>query len=199
MAPIGDTGLPINPLGDANPFKVQVASIPFAGGEVKYLSEGDEPVVSKENKVAFIKGGQVWTVQLDSTTAAKNLFTTRGTVDDLQWSPDGATLLFVSNRVGHSIIGTIKNGDTEVKWIAPAFSRDGSPQWSPDGNKIVFIRRPVNGGVPDSILVRKHIPWNIYTADISTKQSNTVMESACYLAWFFSNNTWQCKFALGYK
>ena len=32
-----DDDLPINPLGDINPFKVQVACIPFAGGEVKYI------------------------------------------------------------------------------------------------------------------------------------------------------------------
>ena len=180
-----DTGLPINPLGDANPFKVQVASIPFAGGDVKYLSEGDYPTVSSNNTIAFIKGGQVWTAQLDSATAAKNLFTTRGTVDDLQWSPDGNTLLFVSNRAGHSIIGTIKNGEAEVKWIAPAFSRDGSPQWSPEGNKIVFIRRPVTGGEPDSILPRKHIPWSIYTADIATGKATLLWKAPATLRGSF--------------
>lgn len=160
-----DDDLPINPLAEIKPFKVQVASIPFAGGEVKYLSEGDEPALSGNNTLAFIKSGQVWTIDLDSNVAAKNLFTTRGTTTGLQWSPNGRQLLFVSGRTGHSIIGTYRLGDSSLQWIAPAFSRDNNPQWSPDGSKIVFVRRPVTGGTPDSILSRKHVPWSIAVAD----------------------------------
>ncbi len=177
-----DIGLPINPLADPNPFKVQVASVPFTGGEVKYLSEGDEPVVSGNNTVAFIKNGQVWTVQLDSSAAAKNLFTTRGTVDDLQWSADGKQLAFVSNRTGHSIIGVYSNGSSALTWIAPAFSRDASPKWSPDGSKIVFARRPVTGGAPDSILTRKHNPWSIYVADIASNKAGLLWKAPTTLA-----------------
>ena len=160
-----DDDLPINPLADIKPFKVQIASIPFAGGDVKYLSEGDEFTVSSDNTVAFIKSGQVWTVQPDSSTAAKNLFTARGSMGSLQWSPDGKSLLFVSARTGHSIIGTYRLGDSTLRWIAPAFSRDNSPQWSADGGKIVFTRRPVTGGTPDSMLTRKHNAWSICIAD----------------------------------
>ncbi|MEP6749473.1 MAG: prolyl oligopeptidase family serine peptidase [Bacteroidota bacterium] len=175
-----DIGLPINPLADINPFKVQIAAVPFAGGPVKYLSEGDNPAVSINNKIAFIKGGQVWISSPDSA-AAKNLFTTRGIVDDLQWSPDGNNLLFVSNRAGHSIIGMYSNGDSALKWIAPAFSRDESPQWSPDGKKIAFIRIPVSGGAPDSILIRKNTPWRIYVADIITNQATLLWKAPATL------------------
>ena len=126
-----DIGLPINPLAATNPFKVQIACVPFAGGEVKYLSEGDEPVISANNTIAFIKGGQVWTVQPDSSAAARNLFTTRGTVDDLQWSADGRQLAFVSNRTGHSIIGVYTNGADALTWIGPLSAgmllRNGAP------------------------------------------------------------------------
>jgi len=180
-----DIGLPINPLGDLNALKVQVASIPFDGGTVKYLSDGDFPVVSSSNTVAFIKSGQVWTVQLDSISAAKNLFTTRGTADDLQWSPDGHQLVFVSNRVGHSIIGLYKQGDTTLQWIAPAFSHDASPQWSPEGNRIVFTRRPVTGGTPDSILAKKHLPWSIYVADIASGKASLLWKAPATLPGSF--------------
>jgi len=40
-----EKGQPVNPGADAQPFKVQVACIPFAGGTVRYLSEGDGPVI----------------------------------------------------------------------------------------------------------------------------------------------------------
>ena len=87
---------------------------------------------------------------------------------------DGNNLVFVSNRAGHSIIGMYSSGDSVVKWVAPTFSRDESPEWSTDGKKIAFIRRPVIGGTPDSILVRKNIPWSIYVADINTNQATKV-------------------------
>ncbi len=166
-----DIGSPINPLGDTNPFKVQVACIAFAGGAVRYLSEGDYPVISNNNTVAFIKAGQVWTAHPDSAAAAKNIFTARGTMEDLQWSPDGKQLLFVSNRKDHALIGIYTRETAFVTWIAPSFSRDASPQWSPDGSKIVFTRRPVTGGAPDSMLVRKPNAWSIWVADVQTNQA----------------------------
>ena len=173
-----DLGLPTNPGFELNAFKVQVASVPFAGGEVKYLSEGDAPVLSPDNKtVVFLKAGQPWTVPVDGSTAAKNLFTTRGTVNEMEWNKDGSSLLFVSNRTDHSIIGIYSNGSNSLKWIAPSFNRDNTPHWSLIGNQIVFVRRPGLAGPPDSILVKKHIPWSIYTADIATNKATLLWKA----------------------
>ena len=164
-----DADAPVNPLADIHPFKVQVAAVPFAGGELKYLSEGDDPTMAPNNTVAFIKAGQVWTAHPDSNTSAKNLFTARGRMGELQWSPDGERLAFVSYRTGHSIIGLFHYGDSSVSWVAPAFSRDGSPRWSPDGTQLAFIRRPAIGGRPDSLLARKTQPWRIYTIPLGAE------------------------------
>ena len=164
-----DSGLPINAANETNPFKVQVGSVPFAGGDTRFLSEGDAPEISPDCKtVAFIKGGQVFTAPIDGSSAAKNIFTTRGTVSSLEWSPDGSSLLFVANRTDHSIIGIFTNASSPIKWIAASFYRDNSPHWSSDGKQIVFVRRPGAGGAPDSLLAKKHQPWSIYTADISS-------------------------------
>jgi dipeptidyl aminopeptidase/acylaminoacyl peptidase len=161
-----ENGQPVNPAFETEPFKVQVASIPFNGGPVKYLSEGDQPVVSPDgHTVAFIKNNQVWTAPADASSAAKNAFTTRGNVGSLKWSPDGRRLLFVTTRTDHSIIGIFTPGSPVLKWIAPSFSRDESPQWSNDGSRIVFVRRPGTGGAPDSLLVNKPAPWSLYIAD----------------------------------
>ena len=173
-----DTRLPVNPGSDPEPFKVQIASIPFDGGTTKYLSEGDNPVISPDSKVvAFIKGGQLWSVPVDSANAAKSLFTTRGTVAEHEWNAAGTALVFVSMRGDHSIIGVFATTNPSIKWIAPSFNLDNSPHWSPDDNKIVFVRRPGEGGTPDSLLVKKHIPWSIYTADIVTNKANILWKA----------------------
>jgi dipeptidyl aminopeptidase/acylaminoacyl peptidase len=177
-----DTELSTNPSFEPVPFKVQIASVPFDGGEVKYLSEGDEPLISPNSKVVvFIKGGQVWSAPIDSAAAAKSLFTTRGTVSSLEWNADGSSLLFVSYRGDHSIIGIYSNATTPIKWIAPSFNHDDSPHWSPDGSKIVFIREPGSGGAPDSLLTKKHFPWSIYTADIATNKATLLWKAPATL------------------
>ncbi len=164
-----DDELPVNPTFAATPLKVKVMSVSFDGGDVKTLSEGDAPTISpKGNVVAFIKGGQAWTVAVDGSAEAKNLFTTRGTVGSLQWSPDGSSLAFVSSRGDHSLVGVFTNADSPIQWIAPSFSRDGFPSWSPDGTHIAFARTPGGGGEPDSILMRKHQPWSIWSGDVKT-------------------------------
>ena len=161
-----EAGLPVNPAFSTNPYKVQVLSVPFAGGEPKSLSEGDAPVISPNSDVvAFIKGGQPWSVTIDGTAPAKTLFTTRGTVSSLQWSPTGARLAFVAARTDHSLIGIYTNDSSPIQWIAPSFSNDASPRWSPDGTQLVFVRRPGSGGSPDSMLSRQHQPWSIYIAN----------------------------------
>ena len=173
-----DGGLPVNPGFDADPFKVQVASVPFQGGETKYLSEGDNPVISPDAKtVAFIKAGQPWSAPLDGSSAAKNLFTTRGTVGSLQWSPDGTALVFSTNRTDHSLIGIFSNPSQPIKWVAPSFNHDEDPQWSVDGSKIVFVRFPGSGGIPDSILARKHHPWSLVVADLGSGRSTVIWKA----------------------
>lgn len=178
-----DDELPINPGFNAIPNKVKVMSIPFAGGEPKVLSEGDQPAVSpKSDAIAFIKNDQVWTVSIDGTTEARSLFTTRGSVGSLEWSPDGSRLAFVATRTDHSFVGVFTNAETPIQWLAPSFSRDQSPRWSPDGTRIAFIRTPGDGGSPDSLLVRRHWPWAIWTADLKSTQAKQLWKAPETLA-----------------
>jgi len=181
-----DSEMPVNPGFDTVPFKVQVASISLAAGQnstpsgaqLKYLSEGDDPVISPDSKeVAFIKNGQAWLAPIDGSAAAKNLFTTRGRVGSLQWSADSKRILFVSLRTDHNIIGIYTKGAPALKWIAPSFSRDASPQWSDDNSHIAFIRRPGAGGAPDSILTAKPDPWSIYIADTAAGIATLLWQS----------------------
>lgn len=178
-----EDGLPVNPSFTATPYKVQVLSVPFAGGEVKSLVEGDAPQITpKGTDVTFVKGGQLWTVPIDGSTPAKNLFTTRGSINSFEWSSDGSRLVFSVGRGDHSFVGVYTNAETPIQWIAPNFNHDTSPRWSPDGTRVTFIRTPGNGGAPDSVLTRRHRPWSVWMADVKTGKATQLWKAPTTLA-----------------
>lgn len=168
----------VNPAADADPFKVQICAVPFIGGKVKFLSEGDAPVVSvKNNIVAFIKDKQAWAAPIDGSAPAKALFTTRGEVGSLQWSPDEKSLVFAANRTDHSLIGVYNYVLKSIKWVAPSFTNDVNPCWSPDSKQIAFIRMPGSGGAPDSLLANIPQHWSIFVADVATGKATQLWKA----------------------
>jgi len=175
---------PVNPYGNLEPQPVRVMQIAFTGGPIRVISEGDEPVISPKNDVvAYIKEGQPWICKLDTNKnedfleAPVKLFKTRGTVSQLNWSPDGSKVVFVANRGDHSFIGSVTMGNNQIQWIDPTFARDMSPRWSPDGKNIVFIRTLALGGQSDSLTQRKKVFWSIRTAPVSGENSKLVWEA----------------------
>ncbi|HWA34372.1 MAG TPA: prolyl oligopeptidase family serine peptidase, partial [Cyclobacteriaceae bacterium] len=66
-----------------------------------------------------------------------------------------------------------------------SFSRDGFPSWSPDGSHIAFVRTPGGGGEPDSILMRKHQPWSIWSGDVKTALATQLWKAPKTLAGSF--------------
>lgn len=169
---------PRNPASLPMATKVQVWSIPFAGGEPNLLADGDYPVVSPiGDRVAFTRQGQVWVCPIDGSGKPEQLFHARGSNGSIQWSPDGKALAFVSSRGGHSLIGVFHNQDIPIQWIAPDYARDGSPRWSPDGKRIVFVRRDAAGGALDSLLGPVKNPWSIWVADVEDGAANLIWQS----------------------
>ncbi len=167
-----------NPLSSPTAARVQVYSIAFAGGKEILLDEGDDIAVAADNKtVAYIKNKQVYVTAADGSLTPRNLFSTKGSVGSLQWSPDGSKLLFTVSRGDHSFIGIFRDSATAIQWIDPSFTRDLSPRWSPDGRQIVFVRRAAGGGAPDSITTNQHQPWAIHIADVSTGRSTRIWKA----------------------
>jgi Tol biopolymer transport system component len=173
-----DSSVPVNPTENPAGSKVQVWAVPFAGGEPKALSEGDNPVISPAgDRVAFTRSREIWVAPIDGSSAAKKLFTVRGELGSPEWSPDGSRLSFIATRGEHAWIGIFSNDSTPIKWIAPTTSRDQSPRWSRDGRRLAFVRTPGGGGAPDSVLVQRHTPWSIWIADAASGEARRLWES----------------------
>jgi len=159
---------PPDPAGNPIQPRIQVWSVPAAGGEPKLIGDGDAPVVAPDNdRVAFVKDRRIWIAPIDGSKPAQQAFYARGTNESPAWSPDGRTLVFVSNRGDHSFIGLFTPGQA-IRFIAPSTSRDSLPAWSPDGRKIAFLRQPGAGGAPRPPLARIDSPWMILVADVES-------------------------------
>jgi dipeptidyl aminopeptidase/acylaminoacyl peptidase len=178
---IWSNSVPVDPTSSPKQPKFELLSLHIPGKKSKVLTMGqssERPAISPDGKrVAFVKDGTVRIVPVDGSKKPHKLFFSRGKPSDLQWSPDGSKLAFVSNRGSHSFVGIFSNLKTPIHWVDPSFARDTDPVWSPGGDSLVFVRRPARGGAPDSITVRQPRPWEIRAADIHEKSSKPVWKS----------------------
>ncbi len=151
--------------------EMQVWSVATAGGASKLLGNGDAPAISPDGtRVAFTSDGAVMIAPIDASVAAKRLFFDRGQDSDLQWSPDGSALAFVSSRTDHSFVAIYRNDTTPIQYLAPTTSQDFMPRWSPDGTQIAFIRTAGDGGPPQNPLDFTPQPWQIWVGNAPAAQ-----------------------------
>jgi dipeptidyl aminopeptidase/acylaminoacyl peptidase len=170
--------VPHNPSSATVAPKVQIYTMPFAGGNPTLIDEGDNAIFNPvTNGIAYLKGDQVWYASLKSGDKPSRLFYARGRIGSIEWSPDGQKLAFVAARGSHSLIGVYKDSATAIQWMSPDFSRDLSPKWTRDGKKIFFARTYARGGKPDSLTVRKPAPWSLMIADVATGRGRLLWQS----------------------
>jgi dipeptidyl aminopeptidase/acylaminoacyl peptidase len=161
---------------------VTIWSVSASGGSPTKVAEGDTPAISARGQLAYLKDHQVWTASLDGQGKPERLFFDRGKDDDLEWSPDGTLLAFVSDRTDHSFIGVFASKDKPLLYLAPSTDKDSSPRWSPDGMRLAFVRRPGEGGPPKPLLTRTPEPWSIWVGSAADGSGRAVWESPDTLA-----------------
>jgi len=174
--PAGQYGNPTS-----NPAGAQLALwvVDWKGGEPRKIDEGGQQVAPSTGWLAYDKDGQIWLTPLDQSSKPTQLVV-RGANSSPQWSPDGQSLAFASNRGDHSLITIYSPGTKSIRYIAPSVDRDSTPQWSPDGKRIAFIRRPAQQrDAPQGLFLepdRPH-PWAVWIADASTGTAHEIWRS----------------------
>lgn len=162
--------------------KVEIWKINLSTGKVEAILEGDNPSLAKEHQLLYLKNGQVWTADLESSEKPTQLFEIKGSVSEIQYAPNGSDLAFVVNRGTHSMVGIFSDSNTPIQWISPTFHRDSNIHWSPDGKTIAFIRRPGGSGAAFPVLEPRHSPWEIWVADFKTGKGEKLWEAPKTLA-----------------
>lgn len=176
-APNRDREIP-NPLSEPEQAERAVWIIAAAGGEPRRLAEGASPAISPDGqRVAFIRGGQVWSVPAVAQGEPEQMFHIRGRAGSLRWSPDGSTLSFVSNRGDHAFVGLYDVQNDAISYPAPSVGRDGSPVWSPDGRRLAFLRIPNERDDLPFFAQRTALPWSIHVVDLTSGDERMVWKA----------------------
>ncbi len=136
------------------------------GATPRKIADGHSPAISpKGDRVAFLRGGQIWLSPLNGDSKAALLYHPRTgvTSSQIEWSPDGGKVAFVSDRGNHSFVTVYDFGAQSLEYLDPSVDRDRDPVWSRDGKQVAFLRMATGGGRG-----RAGEPWSVRLADATT-------------------------------
>jgi dipeptidyl aminopeptidase/acylaminoacyl peptidase len=140
-----------NPTSDAEGGSREMWLVDIRGGPPVRLAGAVSAVIAPTGaRLAWISGRDVMLLDLEALPTGnaaaitppepERVFTVRSAASDLQWSPDGGRIAFISHRDGRAILGVYDFGDRRINWLTNSVDRDALPRWSPDGSRIAFIR-----------------------------------------------------------
>jgi len=164
-----------NPALDVEGETQGVWLVSLDGGVPRHVGDGrSEAIAPSGDRIAWVKGGEIWSASLRDTAPAAQLMHTRGRASQLRWSPDGSKLAFTSLRGDHNFIGVYDATTRTLRYLSPSVDWDSSPIWSPDGKRVAFIREPTRSRVPVFGPRRTATPWSIIVADVATGEGREV-------------------------
>lgn len=161
---------PPNPAALASWPKQQLFVSLLDGSAPRLIGEGHSPVFSPDgSSLAYTYRGSIVLWQRDGE--ARRIAKVAGEVGNLQWSPDGKSLLFTDNRGNHSFVGLYAIGVSEVRYLQPELGFSDEPIFSPDGKQIAFVVfvDPPAGAAADSGPY-----WSLRIADAATGVTRTL-------------------------
>jgi dipeptidyl aminopeptidase/acylaminoacyl peptidase len=146
-----------NPTSDIDGATRDLWLVDVRGGAPVRIAGAVNAVVAPTGAhVAWVQDRSAMLLDLDAGTATNGaggaaaepvrLFTVRSSLAELQWSPDGSRIAFVSARDGRAIIGVFDVAGRSLAWLTNSVDRDMLPRWSPDGSRVAFVRNVA--GVP---------------------------------------------------
>ena len=166
-----------NPTSDPKWAKQNILLIELDQGIVIPIAEGTNPSFNpKGTQVVFTKSGMAYYYNLNTKISAP-IFTIRGNVGELKYSPDGNYIAFTSNRGTHSFVGIYDIIDSTLNYVAPSVDRDGSIVWSPSSNQLAFLRTYRNRSSLPFFEQRTGMGWGIMHYDIESKKSKQLWKT----------------------
>jgi dipeptidyl aminopeptidase/acylaminoacyl peptidase len=83
----------------------------------------------------------IWVISGDGSPGA-GIPTTKGTGErDVDWSPDGSSMAFVSNREGAWNLYVADSRGESARAVLHHPGEDRSPKWAPDGKRLAYLSR----------------------------------------------------------
>jgi dipeptidyl aminopeptidase/acylaminoacyl peptidase len=180
-------------LPEGNEQNIWLVSLrPGAASEPVKITSGRSPLFKHDGAtLVYLSGGQLWSIKLDAparnakaksdtpATKPEQLLHTRGNIESLRLSPDGARLAFVSERGDHSFVGVYDFAAKTLTYLDPSTDNDQEPAWSPQSDRIAFLRSSTGNDDYEFAPRRTAaLAWSIRIADMKTGQSREVWKAA---------------------